>query len=112
MPFSPNPTFSQPTPVHVSVVRTRDRLADAAAALCLIVGVATFLFARHSLTALANGTYIVPIGVTYTSRADFHTLQSKFGLWLAAFGLAIALAAALSHSCRSKPTAASPGPRR
>ncbi|MFN8575059.1 MAG: hypothetical protein U0132_23605 [Gemmatimonadaceae bacterium] len=85
-------------PVRVILVRTRDRIADAAAATFLVTGIGLFLFARQSLTALANGTYLVPAGMSYVSRADLHTAQSRLGLMLAAIGLAIAIAAALSHS--------------
>ncbi len=96
-------------PVRVILVRTRERIADAAAATLLVTGIGLFLFARQSLTALANGTYFVPAGTTYVSRADLHTTQSRLGLWLAATGLAIAIAAALSHS-RSRKRASRPAP--
>ncbi|MFN8581266.1 MAG: hypothetical protein U0163_09860 [Gemmatimonadaceae bacterium] len=95
--------FSASTaPVRVIVVRTRERIADAAAALFLVGGVSLFLLGRRALTALANGTYQVPVGESYVDRADLHNLQTKVGLWMAAFGLAISLAAALSHSRTSR----------
>lgn len=84
-------------PVRVTLVRTVDRIADAVAASFIVAGVGLFLFARQSLTSLANGTYRVAAGSSYVARADVHAAQSKLGLWLAALGLAIAIASALSH---------------
>lgn len=99
MQNDPTPPF---TPAHhvayMAVVRFRERVADAVAATLLISGAALFLFAKQSLTALANGTYLAPVGASYVARADLHAAQSKLGLWLAAAGLALALAAAMSHA--------------
>jgi len=90
-------TRSQST-AQVTVVRLRERVADVIAATCLVSGAGLFLFARQSLTSLAKGTYLVPVGTSYISRADFHAAQSKLGLWLVASGIAVAVAAAMSHS--------------
>ena len=99
MTNDPNQTFGRPDKtVQVTVVRFRERVADAVAATCLLSGTGLFLFARQSLTALAKGTYLAPVGATYVSRADLHAMQSRIGLWLAAMGLALAIGAAMSHS--------------
>ncbi|MBV6522651.1 MAG: hypothetical protein MNPFHGCM_02799 [Gemmatimonadaceae bacterium] len=82
----------------VTVVRFQERLADAVAGILLLGGAGIFLFARQALTALANGTYTTAGGVTLVSRADLHSAQSRLGLWLAATGLAIAIASAMSHA--------------
>jgi hypothetical protein len=82
----------------VTVVRLRERVADTVAAICLVSGTGLFLFARQSLASLADGTYLVPVGASYVSRADLHLAQSRIGLWLAAAGLALAIGAAMSHS--------------
>lgn len=94
----PTPRFTPTGSAFVTVVRFRERVADAIAAVCLLTGAGLFLFARQALRALANGTYLVPAGTTYVSRADLHSAQSKIGLWLLATGLAVAIAAAMSHS--------------
>lgn len=81
-----------------TVVRLRERVVDAFAALCLVSGTGLFLFARYSLTSLANGTYVVPAGVPYISRADLHVAQSQIGLILVAVGLAVAIGSAMIFS--------------
>lgn len=80
-------------------VRLRDRVLDFAAALCLVIGIGLFLFARRALGALAAGTYQSP-GGTLVERTDFHVTQSRLGLWLVAAGLTLAAAAAISHAQR------------
>ncbi|MEP7344477.1 MAG: hypothetical protein ABI877_04395 [Gemmatimonadaceae bacterium] len=82
---------------RVTVVRFRERIADTLSAILLVGGVALFLFARQSLASLANGTYPVPLGTSYVSRADVFATRSEIGLWLAAAGLALAIGAAMSH---------------
>lgn len=90
----PEATESRPVIVRVKAF---DRVLDAGAAALLLGGTGLFLFARYSLTSLANGTYSVPKGVTFVSRADLHAAQSQTGLWLAAAGLLMSLVAAASH---------------
>jgi hypothetical protein len=90
----PEETERRPT---VERVKVFDRVLDAGAAALLLAGTGMFLFARYSLTSLANGTYTVPKGVTFVSRADLHAAQSQTGLWLAAAGLLMSLIAAASH---------------
>ena len=99
MPNAPtSKVISSASDARVTIVRFRERVVDALAAACMVAGTGLFLLARQSLTSLANGTYLLPVGTTYVSRADFHSAQSTFGLWLAAAGLALAIGAAMSHS--------------
>ena len=84
-------------PHPVGSVKSFDRVLDAGAAGLLLVGSGMFLFARYSLTSLANGTYSVPAGVSFVSRADMHAAQSQTGLWLAGAGLMMSLIATASH---------------
>ena len=84
-------------PPVVERVTAFDRVLDAGAGALLLVGTGLFLFARYSLTSLANGTYSVPRGVSFVSRADLHSAQSQTGLWLAGAGLLLSLVAAASH---------------
>lgn len=99
MTNDPNQTFGRPEKAaKITVVRFRERVADAVAATCLLSGAGLFLFARQSLTSLAKGTYLAPLGATYVSRAELHAMQSSIGLWLVAAGLALAIGAAMSHS--------------
>jgi hypothetical protein len=90
------PEANESRPV-VERVKVFDRVLDAGAAALLLAGTGMFLFARYSLTSLANGTYMVPKGVTFVSRADLHSAQSQTGLWLAAAGLLMSLVATASH---------------
>jgi hypothetical protein len=82
---------------HTRVVRRHDRLIDALAVLLLGAGVMLFGIGRHALSALGNGTYQAPRGVSWVSRADFHAAQTHWGLWLVASGVAVALIAAFRH---------------
>lgn len=94
---TPRSTRSLNAP-RVTVVRFRERVVDALAAICLVGGSVLFLFARQSLTSLANGKYLIPAGSSYVAHVDTHALQSTIGLWLAAVGLALAIGSAMSHS--------------
>jgi uncharacterized membrane protein YedE/YeeE len=77
--------------------RWHDRLVDVVAALLLSAGIILFAVGRRALVALANGTYHVPTGVTWVSRADYHAEQTRWGLALVAAGGAAALFAAWRH---------------
>lgn len=77
------------------VVRRQDRLLDLTAALLLGSGVILFALGRRSLTAIADGKYIVQDGVSWIARADIHAAQTRWGLWLIAAGIAVALISAL-----------------
>lgn len=79
------------------VVRTVDRVLDVAAALLLAGGAGLFFFGRWQLSSLAAGTYQVPSGVSYVSRADLHAGQTNVGIWLVTAGLVVAVVAAVRH---------------
>jgi hypothetical protein len=81
-------------------VHFTDRLWDAAAVLVAGSGVVLFAVARGALSALGEGTYDMPAGVTAVSRADFHATQSRFALWLVAVGVLFGLVAAIRHRMR------------
>ena len=71
---------------------------DALAAVLLLAGIVLFAVGRRALTSLANGTYHVPTGVTWVSRADHHAGQTHWGLALVAAGGAVALFGAWRHA--------------
>jgi hypothetical protein len=91
-----------PTPRVPRPVRVQERALDIAAALFLGAGVLLFGIARRALGQLANGTYDVPAGVLFVTRADFHAAQSRVGLWLVGAGLVVGAIAALQHFRRRR----------
>lgn len=97
LPATPDSPISPPpvTPV--------DRGIDVVVALLLLAGVTLFVVGRRALAALAAGTYGAPAeGVTWVSRAELHDLQTQWGRWLVAAGLAAALYSALRHRRRTR----------
>jgi hypothetical protein len=89
---------SSRTPPAGPLPRWHDRLVDVVAALLLAAGIVLFAVGRRALVALANGTYHVPKGVTWVSRADHHAEQTRWGLALVAAGGAVTLFAAWRHA--------------
>ncbi|HMN08967.1 MAG TPA: hypothetical protein PKC83_09305 [Gemmatimonadaceae bacterium] len=87
-----------PPPSRETGVRPRDRAVDAVAALLLAGGVALFFLGRQALTSIADGTYAAPMGETWVQRADFHAAQTRWGGWLIAAGVAVALVSAGRHA--------------
>jgi hypothetical protein len=81
-----------------SAVRSKDRLWDFTAAGLVIGGMILFAIGRAALNALADGTYPAPSGESWVSRADLHTAQTRWGIWLIVAGVAVGLLAALRHA--------------
>ncbi|MEP7382575.1 MAG: hypothetical protein ABI910_12865 [Gemmatimonadota bacterium] len=81
-----------------STVRRQDRAVDAAAAICLAVGVALFAMGRRALSSLADGTYPAPLGESWVARADLHAAQTRWGIILIAVGVSVALVSAIRHA--------------
>jgi hypothetical protein len=80
-----------------AAVRPSDRLWDLAALVLLAGGTLLFAVGRQSLKGLAQGTYQVPAGVTWVSRAERHDAQTRWGGGLVAAGLVAGIAAASRH---------------
>jgi len=82
-------------------VRPRDRFVDVLAAVCIISGVALFLFARRTLTHIATGGLTLPGGgLTHVAYTDSVALRARVGLWLVVVGATLAVASAISHRFR------------
>jgi hypothetical protein len=92
---------SVPGERHRRPVRLIDRIWDAIAVLLVIGGVAFFFVARRALTALANGSYDVPAGTSWVSRADLHVAQSRLAIWIIVLGMLVGVVAALRHRLRA-----------
>jgi hypothetical protein len=84
----------------VETVRPRDRFLDALAAVCIISGVALFLFARRTLTHIAMGGLTLPGGLTHVAYTDSVALRARVGLWLVVVGATVGFASAISHRFR------------
>jgi hypothetical protein len=78
-----------------------DRVIDAAALLMVLGGVSLFVFARHVLTGIGNGTHAMPDGISAVAVADFHVAQTKVGLWIVGLGVLTGVVAAVRHRFRS-----------
>lgn len=91
--------FSQPV---AQPVRPRDRFLDIVAAVCIVAGVALFLFARRTLTHIATGGLTLPSGggLTHVAYTDSVVLRMRIGLWLVVVGVILAVASAISHRFR------------
>ena len=85
-----------------AAVRFSDRLWDLIALALVLGGVGLFFFARHALDTLGAGTYNVPSGVTYVSRADLHVAQTRLGIYCIVMGVVVGVAAALRHRFRAR----------
>jgi hypothetical protein len=83
-------------------VRFSDRMWDVAALTLVTGGVGLFLFARQALDRLGAGTYRVPKGVMYVSRADLHLAQTRMAFFFIAMGVLVGVAAALRHRFRTR----------
>jgi len=79
-------------------VRATDRVWDVVALALLLAGVLFFTVGRASLGSLARGTYDVPAGVSWLSRAEHHDQQTRWGAWLIGAGLVVGTAAAGRHA--------------
>ena len=90
-------------------VHSAERLWDALAMLLIVAGTTLFLLARNGLASLANGSHVLPTGVTsYMQRADYFSAQSSLGLVMIGAGVAVGLWASIRHAMRrraSRPTA-------
>jgi hypothetical protein len=91
------PPLSAATEREIHAVRMSDRLWDAAALLLILAGTTLFFLARHALEALAAGSYSVPKGVSYVTRADLHSEQSRLGLMIVGAGVLLGLISAVRH---------------
>jgi uncharacterized membrane protein YidH (DUF202 family) len=85
-----------------AAVRFSDRLWDLTALALVLGGVGLFFFGRHALDTLGAGTYKLPRGVTYVSRADLHVAQTRIGIYCIAMGILVGVAAALRHRFRAR----------
>lgn len=93
--------FAASTPAVAKTVRPRDRFLDALAGVCIISGVALFLFARRTLTHIATGGLTLPAsGLTHVAYTDSVVLRTRVGLWLVVVGATLAVASAISHRFR------------
>ena len=82
-------------------VRPRDRFLDVLAAVCIISGVALFLFARRTLTHIGSGGLTLPgNSLSHVAYTDSVVLRTRFGLWLVVVGAILAVASAISHRFR------------
>jgi hypothetical protein len=99
MTASPGYDVMNPVPTRAAV-RPVDRLWDLAALILVAGGVAFFLFARHAMDKLAEGTYRVPKGVLLVSRADLHLAQSRMAVWMVGMGVLVGIASAARHSLK------------
>ena len=79
-------------------MRPQDRLWDFTSAGLVIVGMILFAFGRAALNALADGTYPAPTGESWVSRADLHTAQTRWGIWLIVAGVTVGMFSALRHA--------------
>jgi hypothetical protein len=69
--------------------------------VCIISGVALFLFARRTLTHIATGGLRLPAsGLTHVAYTDSVVLRTRIGLWLVVVGAILAVASAISHRFR------------
>ena len=93
--------FAALTHPVAETVRPRDRFLDVLAAVCIISGVALFLFARRTLTHIATGGLKLPLsGLTHVAYTDSVVLRTRVGLWLVVVGATLAVASAISHRFR------------
>jgi hypothetical protein len=84
-------------------VHAADRLWDALAMLLIVAGTTLFLMARSGLASLADGTGVLPVGMTSrVQRADYFSAQSSLGLGLVVVGVVVGLAAMVRHVLRRR----------
>ena len=84
-------------------VNPSDRLWDALSALLILAGTTLFLLARSGLASIADGTHVLPDGVTsYVQRADYFSAQSSLGLVMIGAGVAVGLCAWVRHFMRRR----------
>lgn len=86
------------------VVRPQDRLWDLSAAGFVVGGMILFAFGRRALNSLADGTYPPPKGESWVARADLHTAQTRWGIWLIVAGVVLASISALRHTVYKRAT--------
>jgi hypothetical protein len=90
--LAPAPTKKRVHPTH--------RMWDIAALVLVACGVGLFFLARQAIRAIATGSYDVPSGMSHVAMTDLRVAQTRLGLWLVAFGVAIGVVAALKHRLR------------
>jgi hypothetical protein len=84
-------------------VNSSDRLWDALSALLILAGTTLFLLARSGLSSIADGTHVLPDGVTsYVQRADYFSAQSSLGLVMIGVGVGVGLWAWIRHFMRRR----------
>jgi hypothetical protein len=83
-------------------VKLAERAWDLLAVALITSGTALYLLARRGLAALSNGTYQVPEGVTWVSRADLHVTQTRLAAWCIAVGITLAVVATIRHKMRAR----------
>lgn len=81
-------------------VQPNDRLWDMAALFLIACGVGLFFVARQAIRAIAAGTYEFPSGMSHVAMTDLRVAQTRLGIWLVVFGVAIGVIAALKHRIR------------
>ena len=92
-------------------VNSSDRLWDALSALLILAGTTLFLLARTGLASIADGTHVLPDGVTsYVQRADYFSAQSSLGLVMIGAVVAVGLWAWIRHFIRRRADQATPSP--
>lgn len=89
------------TPAAIQSVRVRDRVLNLIAGACIVSGAGLFLFARRTLTTIAEGAITLPAGaLSNVAYTDSVVLRSRIGLWLVVAGATLAVASAISHRFR------------
>ncbi|MEW5915362.1 MAG: hypothetical protein AB1762_03110 [Gemmatimonadota bacterium] len=89
------------TPAATQSVRVRDRVLNLIASACIVSGAGLFLFARRTLTTIADGSMTLPAGaISSVAYTDSVVLRSRIGLWLVIVGAILAVASAISHRFR------------
>jgi hypothetical protein len=80
----------------------RDRVLNLIAGACIVSGAGLFLFARRTLSTIAEGAITLPAGsaISNVAYTDSVVLRSRIGLWLVVVGATLAVASAISHRFR------------
>ncbi len=78
------------------------RVLDVVAVGLLIGGLGLFALGRWSLGAIADGSYVMPAGISHVAQTEQHDAQTRQGLWIVGAGLGMAVVSAAQHAARRR----------